>query len=212
MVNIEGGYDTTENDKTPLKNMWTFCSKNAIKALSATLNKKMVLGSVSVKSMMLDKVPSMLNPKDTKTTVFWTPLEDGISGVMLINSSYNDILKMADMLLKKEIGYYKTINEESEPIINELIKVIAGYYMDTFVKLFNIKLKESSWSTNPYSVIEFLGMGNVYREKIEVLVLNTKFIIPEEGIKVNTIALFKNEFTDKIINTINTRMAASFNF
>lgn len=194
----------SEVEKSSLKTMWANCSKKAVRGFSGTIKREIGIESISLKIMVLNDVPKMLNPEDANTTVFWVPIKGDVEGVVILSSAYYDILKMADALLKREIGYYKEINEENISVINDLVYIIVGYYMDFLIKLFKIKLGTPSWSISPYKMLEFLELGNIYKEKIEVLIFQTEFLIPEGNIKGNIVLIFKREMAESVMRALGT--------
>jgi len=202
-------FTLTEYEKASLKNIWENCSKNAVEGFSGTLSRKIRIESFSIETMVLNDVPKMLDPEDTSTTVFWVPIKGKINGAVILCSAYYDILKMADMLLKMEMGHYKEINEENISVINDLVYIIVGYYMDFLVKLFEIKMEKPSWSISPYKMLEFIELGNVYRERIEVLVFQTKFLITDEDIKGNIVMIFRREMAESILRALSSRVVSS---
>jgi chemotaxis protein CheY-P-specific phosphatase CheC len=186
-------------ERKKLNDLWISCSANAVKALSQTLSREVELKSFSTKFMLINDVPKLMNPEDITTTVVWMRIGGEIGGVIVLCCSLSSMLKLADMLLHKEIGYFKDLSDENMAVINELGNIVAGYYMDTLVKLFSLKLEKPSLSTNPHKAIEFFGLGEVYREKIDVLLFESSFSIPEHTIEGKVILLFREELKEMIL-------------
>ncbi len=195
----EKGSSLSKVERKKLNDVWISCSANAVKALSDTLSREVELKSFSTKFMLINDVPKLMNPEDITTTVVWMRVGGEIGGVIVLCCSLSNMLKLADMLLHKEIGYFKDLSDENMTVINELGNIVAGYYMDKLVKLFSLKLEKPSLSTNPYSAIEFFGLGEVYREKINVLLFESCFSIPEHTIEGKVILMFREEMKEMIL-------------
>jgi len=189
--------------------MWVSCSNQATKALSEMLNKKVNTISNSPKILLINKVPKSLNPKDVSTTILYTQLIDTIKGIIVISSSLKNILKIADIFLRKEPGYFKDLSDENIPVIKELANILAGHYVTALNNLLGIKyeLSEPVLSVNPYRAIEDFDFGPVYVEEIHVLMLKTSFNIVQERIKEDVVLLFKKEFIRELLEMISSKIS-----
>ena len=195
----EKGGSLSKAERKKLNSVWISCSAKAVKALTQTLGREVELKSFSTKFMLINDVPNLLNPEDITTTIVWMRVVGEINGVIVLCSSLSNIMKLADILLHKEIGHFKDLSEENMTVINELGNVVAGYYMDTLVKLFNLQLEKPKLSVNPYRAIEFFGLGEVYRGKINVLLFESDFSIPQHTIDGEVILLFREELKGIIL-------------
>ncbi len=194
-----------------LMGMWITCSNNAIKAISGTMQKEAEIKSQSIKRMSLKDVPKFLDSDSHKSTIVWMQLKGEVEGAILMSFSVDDILKLENILLHKKVEYFQTLSEENTVVIKELAKIIAYFYMEELVKLFDFKLKDPSLSTSPYRVPEFLGMGDTENDSIGVLALEALMNIPQEDISVNVFLLFREDFSSVISDNIRTTLKiASF--
>ena len=192
-----------------LKNMWVSCSNQTAKALSEMLNKKVKTSSISPKVLLINKIPKLLNPRDVSTTILYMQLIDTVKGVIVISSPLKNILRMADIFLRKESGYFKDLSDENIPVIKELASVLAGYYVTALNNSFgtNYELSEPFLSVNPYRAIEDFDFGPVYVEEIHVLMFKTSFNIAQEGIKKDIILLFREESTKELLEMISSKIS-----
>lgn len=191
-----------------LKKMWSSCSELAAKALKEMINREVKVSSSVLKVLLLNEVPKLLNPEEISTTIFFIKLKDEINGVILLSSSLKDMLRMADIFLKKEKGYFKDLSDENLPILKELTNILSGYFINALQKLFEAKyiLSEPFLSVNPFRAIEEFGFGQVYKEEIYTLVFSSEFEIPEEKIKQKIVLLFKSEDAEKILDLISEKI------
>jgi chemotaxis protein CheY-P-specific phosphatase CheC len=149
--------------KKILEGFWEKTFDYAANALSLTLQKKIQIKKLKMFSLQLNSIPKKMNPKDVKTVVVWNVIKDPRS-VVAISSKSDNVLKFADMLLHKEIGFYKGLSDENVGVICEVENIISGYFVDTFTKILNDKIitEEPQFSVNPSKSIEFFDLGNPY--------------------------------------------------
>lgn len=191
-----------------LKKMWLSCSEVTAKALKEMINKEVKVSSSFLKVLLLNEVPKLLNPEKISTTIFFIKLKNAVNGVILLSSSLKDILRMADIFLKKEKGYFKDLSDENLPVLKELANILSGYFINILQKLFNTKyvLSEPFLSVNPFRAIEEFELGQVYKEEIYTLVFLSEFEIPEERIKQKIVLLFKSDDIRKILDLISEKI------
>lgn len=194
-----------------LKKMWISSSDKTTKALSEMINRKVDVTSTSLKILLINEVPKLLNPSNITTTLVYIQLIGAIKGVIIISSTLKNMLKMADILLHKELGYFKDLSDENIPVIKELGNILAGYYVTALNDLLGIKYEFSdpSLSINPYRMIEELGFGPVYKENIYVLMFKATLNIGQERIKKDIVLLFRRESLKELLETVSNKI--SFN-
>jgi chemotaxis protein CheY-P-specific phosphatase CheC len=191
-----------------LKNMWVSCSNKTAKAFSEMINRKVNVSSTSLKIVLINEVPQLLNLEDITTTVVFMQLLGSIKGVLILSSPLKNILKIADIFLHREPGHFKDLSDENLPVIKELASILAGYYATTLNKIFdtNYQLSTPFLYVNPYRAIERFGFGSVYKEEIRVLSFKASFDIAQEGIKNDIILLFREDSTEKIVETVSNKV------
>jgi chemotaxis protein CheC len=207
-VNFEGTRKLPKFAVNILKSMWISCSNKVATALSEMINKEVKITSSSMKILLINEIPKLLNPEDITTTIVYTQLLGTIKGVIVISSPLENILKMADMLLHKKIGHYKDLSDENVPVIKELGNILAGYYISGLNKLFETKYEWTppNLSVYPYRAIEDFSFGQVYKEEIYVLMFKAGFHIKEENIREDILLLFKRESIEKILELISRKV------
>lgn len=195
-------------ETTILKNMWDSCSNKTTKALSEIINRRVDITSTSLKVLLINEVPELLDHKDITTTVIFVQLIGAIRGVIAVSSSLKNILKMADILLHKELGHFKDLSDENLPVIKELGNILTGYYITALNDLLGIKyeLSDCFLSTNPHRAIEEFGFGSIYKEEIYVLMLKASFNIVQESIRKDIVLLFRKESINELLEMISGRI------
>jgi chemotaxis protein CheC len=200
----EGGGKLPKFAENILRNMWTATSNKVVVALSQMINKEVKINSPSTKILLLNDVPKLMNPKEITTTLIYTKLEGEIKGVVVVSSTLRNILKIVDLFLHKEIGYYKDLSDENISVIKEFGNILAEYYVDGLNKLFETEYKFDPpvLSVNPYRAIEDFDFGNLYRKEIYSLIFQARFDIHEESILEDVFLLFKKEDIDSIVELV----------
>lgn len=195
-------------EKKIVTDIWTLKTKETCEALSKMIRKDVKISSVSVRRIWINQVPRLLNPKEVSFTLISTKIFGKINGVILLACSLKDILKLAELLLHKEIGYYKALDEENLPVIIELTNVLQGYYISYLVKLFGAEISWSSPSlyTNAYRAIEEFDFGPIYIEKIYAHMLNANFEVKSEKISFKMLLLFKDSEIKKVLEAIEEKI------
>lgn len=195
-------------EKKVLSDFWILSTKNTVEALSQMIRKEVNILSCSMKRIWVNRVPRFLNPKEISFTLIYTKILGSLNGIILLASSLKDVLKLADLLLHKKIGYYKALSDENLPVLLELANILQGYYISSLVKLFGAELKwtSPSISVNAYRAIEEFDFGPIYIQKIYVHMFNAKIKVKKERIKFQIVLLFKDEEIKKILEMAEKRV------
>ncbi|MEM5869911.1 MAG: hypothetical protein QXR09_01955 [Candidatus Aenigmatarchaeota archaeon] len=191
-----------------LKKMWFSCSQLAANALSEMINRKVLVSLPLIKILRLNEVPRLLNPEEISITIFFIKIKNNMNGVILLSSPLKHILKMADIFLKKEMGYFKDLSDENLPVLKELSNILCGYFIDAFQKLFNKKysLSEPYLSVNPFRVIEEFEFDHVYIEDIYGLVFATTIKIPEEKIEQKIVLVIRSDYVKNLLDMLSEKV------
>ncbi len=185
---------------------WTNSVNKALNALSKMIGKKARALNTLIRIEHLNVTPKLLNHKMVSSVTVCTKLSDDLKCVILFFSPLKDFLKLADILLKKEIDYYEALNDENMPVILELGNIINGYLESSLNNLeIKFKNKEVDLFTNPSRIIENFGFGNPYKEKIYVLLFESNFEVGAD-IRGKTLMLIEKNKVDKILESISKKV------
>ena len=178
--------------KKVLEGFWKKTFDYAANALSLTLQKEIQIKRLKMFFLELNKIPKKMNPEDVKTVVVWSTIKNPKS-VVAISSKSDNVLKFADMLLLKEIGFYNGLSDENVGVICEVENIISGYFVDAFTKILNdnIITEEPQFSVNPNRCIEFFNLGNPYLEKIATMTLICSLVVPENHTDLDIFLIIK---------------------
>ncbi|MEM5879072.1 MAG: hypothetical protein QXU74_01085 [Candidatus Aenigmatarchaeota archaeon] len=191
-----------------LKKMWSSCSQLAANALKEMIRREVVVSPSSIKILRLNEIPRLLNPEEISTTVFFIKIKNNMNGVILLSSPLKHILKMADIFLKKEMGYFKDLSDENLPVLRELSNILCGYFIDAFQKLFNKKytLSEPYLSVNPFRAIEDFEFDHVYLEDIYALVFIAALKIPKEKIEQKIVLVIRSDYIKNLLDMLSEKV------
>lgn len=195
----------------------TVCSNNIAKALSDMIKTSVDAALPSAKVISVSDIPEMLGSRGSPAAVMSNRIIGTSHGVIIMSSSLRDILRIADIFLHKQRGYFTELNGENISVIREFSDIVAGYYITALNGLLDAgyKLSASSIMIDPYRVIEKdsyriirdLGLCADSVEESNALVFETDFCIPEYGINMRTILLFKKEDVRNMVRIIESGKA-----
>ncbi len=190
----------SDSEKNALTETWDISSAAAISALASTLGKEVKLIEPCVKQMLLNDVPGVMNADEAGNILIYLKLSGAVRGVAAISAEPSNILALADMLLHKEIGTFKSLDNQNFSVVNELLNILTGYYVDALVARISgkITMRDPTYSVNPYKAIDDFGLGETFNE-INVLVFENKFLIPEIQVHGKTFLILSEKMLKKFM-------------
>ncbi|MCX8178730.1 MAG: hypothetical protein N3D75_02805 [Candidatus Aenigmarchaeota archaeon] len=193
--------DITSSEKELIKKALAIASKNSFSALSQTLSKKIKTLKSEVDILSIKDLIQTFYPYTDKPIVTWVKVENRIQNTIFVLSRENDILRLADVALHKDYGFYKSLSDENVSVIKQICDLIIGYFIDAEIKLFadNFEQSRPELSVNPARAVEFFGFKDVYSQKF--LVLTTGFSI-DNSIECKIFLIFKANEKNEIIKRI----------
>jgi chemotaxis protein CheY-P-specific phosphatase CheC len=202
--------DISGIQKKVLSAFWKKTFEDAANALSLTLQKKIQIKSFKMAFLELNKIPALMNPENTKSIVVWSRIEKPLS-VVAISSGSDNVLRFADMLLHKAIGFFNDLSDQNVSVISEVENLIAGYFADTFNRIFNeeIIIQDPQLSVNPNRAVEFFDIGKMY-EKIHTLTIMCSLFVPENNTALNVFLIIKYDSMKDIMDKIDEMAKISF--
>jgi len=158
---------------------------NAATALSQLLNKRIDMTVPRVSVLPLDEVPDVLGgPENIVAGIFLRVLGNAPGSVMFMLPR-NSALILVDMLLGKEIGATKILNDIDQSALKEIGNILAGSYLNALSMLTNLTLLPSV----PALAFDMLGaiLSVVLAELGQVgdyaLVIETEFAEANKEVK-----------------------------
>ncbi|VVB60088.1 Uncharacterised protein [uncultured archaeon] len=204
-----------ESERRVLEDKLTVCSNNTAKALYQMINAKVDAFPAELRVAMIDEIPRLLNPYDVTTTVLSDKIIGTSNSLIILSAPLKDIVKIADIFLHKERGYFKDITNENVHVIKEFVNILAGYYATALNELLDTSYTTSEpfLSVDPYRVLESdphklvrnLGFCAAGEEESSALVFETDFNIPEYDVKMKITLLAGKEDAKNIIRAIGSK-------
>ncbi|MFH0929308.1 MAG: hypothetical protein V1818_03060 [Candidatus Aenigmatarchaeota archaeon] len=187
-----------------LRTFWESCVEDAIKALSIMIKSDVKKTRTIIKVSNLKEIPKMMNPEEITTTLVYTKVPEQIKFVIMFSSSLRGFLNLINMLLNKKIDYYTALNEDNEPVMVEFGNIINGYFVSSLDRVFgkDLNYQDAVISTNPFRAVEDFGMGNIYKEKVKVLVFRTDFSVKNENVEGKMFLLAEEKKLDVLLEEI----------
>ncbi len=189
----------SDTEKNALDEMWGASSSGAIQALAGTLGRDVQLIKQNTEQMLLNDVPAFVNKDGSENLMIYLKLSGVVKGVVALSAVPSNILALADLLLHKEIGTFKTLDDKNFSVVNELLNIMTGYYVDALVARISGRIitHEPTSSVNPYKAIDDFGLGETFNE-IKVLVFENKFTIPDIQVNGKTFLILSEKALKKL--------------
>lgn len=194
-----------------LRVFWEDCVYDALNALSKMIREDVRAEKSSIDVELINDIPKLMNPKEITTNLIYTVVENHLKCAIIFCSPLEHLLKLADILLNKKIDFYDAMNEENKSVILELGMIVNGYLASALNNLFSTKFryKLTGISSNSYRAIENFGFGNMYTDKIDVLMFRNDFSIEREGIEGKLFLLTENKI-DIFLGAISKKIVMNY--
>lgn len=194
------GLRLSDSEKKALDEMWGACSSGAMHALAGTLGRDIRLARQRVEQMVLNDVPAFVNKDNPDSVMVYLKLSGVVKGVAALCAAPSNLLALADMLLHKEIGTFKILDDNNFSVVNELLNMMTGYYVDALVARISgrIVTHEAICSVNAYKAIDDFGLGETFNE-IKILLFENKFEIPDVQVSGKTFLILPEKVLKKFI-------------
>lgn len=198
-----------DSEMNALENKLITSSNNTARALSEMISMKVGAVPSSLRAMPINEIPNILDSGDSNTTILLNKITGTANSAVIVSASQSDILIIADILLHKERGYFKSISNENISVIKEFSNILAGYYVSALNELFGTKygVSPSSLPINPYRsvdkdpyiIIESLGFSFPAAKDVCALAFCAEFYIAEYDARIKAALLLKKEDAKKIL-------------
>ena len=179
----------------------TIGAGNAATALSQLINKKIDINVPNVNMVSVANVPDIFgSPEELVSSVYLALLGD-ISGVMLLTYSKEESLRLADLLLGKEKGKTKILNDMAQSALKECATILSGSYLNAMAKLLHLKLLMSA----PGFALDMAGaivdgiLAETSKEADYAIVVNTELIVVGEKVMSYFFFIPDTKSLDKLI-------------
>lgn len=193
----DGKIALSEREMRILESKLNFCSVNISRALFEMIRLNVDVLPSTIRTCPIKSVPEFLGA-DQKLVVLYNQIIGTSGSSMLISAHLDNIIKIAEIFLHKEHGYFKELNSENLSVIKEISTILAGYYTTALNELTNsdYALHKPSISIGSYGldekILDNLGIGH---EKIgtDVLMYENDFYIESCDIRLKAMLFLTPE-------------------
>ena len=199
----------TDKELRVLESKLNVCSGNISNALFEMIRIKVDTSPSLIKVTPLKNVPGLMG-SDKNITVLYNGIIGTSNGSVMLSAPLNEIIKMSEIFLHKQHGYFKELNSENLSVIKELSTILAGYYITALNELTDgsYAILKPTLSVGSHGMadklIENLNM-NPESSKIDVLIFEKDFFVESENITIRALLLLKKDDVLKMVKIIDTK-------
>ncbi len=188
----------TDFEKDALKEICNMGASHAANSLSHMVNKRIM---ISIPEVMLTE------PKDVYLEGIGVYLiaKGELSFALLLIFSKKNALNLADILLGKELGTTKELDEMDISAIQEVGNILASHFVNTFSDFLEFKI----YISPPKVVIDsnFNEVLQLFESKnIKLLLMNTSFIEYDNKVNGSLIVLSNAKTLEQIFDVISNKI------
>jgi len=168
-----------------LREIVTIGGGNAATAANQMLRKKVNVGVPAVSLIPVEKAAEIFGGEEDLVTAIYLHLLGDVSGVMLLILRKDEAKRLADLLLRREPGKSKILNELAQSSLKETATILSGAYLNAIAQLLRMRFLVSS----PCLKQDMAGVivNNVLIETAKdtdyAIIAETEFRIIEERIQ-----------------------------
>lgn len=199
----------TNKELRALESKLNVCSENISNALFEMIRIKVNTSPSLIKVAPLKTIPVFMGD-DKNITVLYNGIIGTSNGSIMLSAPLADIIKISEIFLHKQHGYFKELNTENLSVIKELSTILAGYYITALNELTDgsYAVLKPALSVGSHGLtdklIENIGM-NPQSSETDVLIFGKDFFIESEQITIRALLLLKKDDVLKMVKIINLR-------
>jgi len=192
-----------------LENKLNVCSGNISRAMFEMIGLKVSVLPSIITVASLKNIPNYAD-SDNNIVILYNGIIGTSNGSVMLSAPINSILKMAEIFLHKQHGYFEELNAENLSVIKEFSIILAGYYITALNELTNLSyaVHKPSLSVGSHGLMaKMMDNLNMALEsaEVEVLLFGNDFYIESEDVKLRMLLLLKKEDALKIIKLIDEK-------
>lgn len=168
-----------------LKEIATIGGGNAASAANQMLRKKVNVGVPAVNLIPVENAAEIFGRAEDLVIAVYLQLLGDVSGVILLILRRDEAKRLADLLLRRESGKSKILNELAQSSLKEAATILSGAYLNAIAQLLRMRLLVSS----PCLTQDMAGaiVNNVLVETAKdsdyAIIAKTEFRIIEERVQ-----------------------------
>ncbi len=194
-----------------LREIGSIGSGQAATSLSELLGKKINVVIEEANFVPITEFTDLVGGADKVVVAIYCELSGEVSGMMHMMFARDNALRMVDLLMGKQHGETKIIEQMDESAFKEVGNILFGAYLTSLSNMLEIKVLFSVPNIAHDLAGAILDFSLVkLASKVErVMTIKTRLEIEGESIEGSLIALFDNEAMERITGTIKERYLKS---
>ncbi|MEA1904927.1 MAG: chemotaxis protein CheC [Candidatus Hadarchaeota archaeon] len=134
--------ELTELERDALREVGYIGAGHASKALSELIGQRVDVGVPIATTAPLTQLPETLGGREELVVGVYLPVTGDLEGSVLLVFPQRSALTLADLLMKREVGTAKTLEDLDKSALMEVGNILAGHCLTAISKFLGIKLVE----------------------------------------------------------------------
>lgn len=176
---------------TTLRNLATIGANDATQALTRMLNTTVSVMTVEADILPIEKLAETVGSAQDMVTTVTMPLFGAVYGNMALILPQDRILKLADLLSKREVGTTKELSEMDQSALKETANIVAGTFLVALSRHTQLMILEDvpmlSTGTVKATIEGILSRFPVRSKATVALQINFEFGTAGGGLKVTSL-------------------------
>lgn len=195
----------TELQLDALREIGTIGAGNAATGLSNMLKKKINIDIPSVKVVRLEKIPDLLGGPESSVAAVYFHVTGPFSGAIFLIFSLKEALRLVDMLLDRNNGDTKTLDEFAGSALKELGNISVGSYLVALSEVVKMRLMHSipGLATDMLEAVLDGVLIELALEAENAVVIDTEFKVEKDRVQGHFLFLPEPDGLDRILKALN---------
>ncbi|MBN2367878.1 chemotaxis protein CheC [Candidatus Woesearchaeota archaeon] len=196
-----------EMDMDTLREVGNIGVGNAATALSKVLNKKIKIVVPETKFIPLNQFSQEFGSPDRLVTAVYFKIQGDVAGESVFLFTHEDTLKLIDLLMGRELGSTKIIDDLNISALKEMTNIFSGAYLTALSNLINLKILPSIphiANDMLQSLFDFV-LAKVSTYATNILTVKTKINIEGNDIGGDFMLFFEVESYKRILEALTNK-------
>ena len=177
---------------------------NAATAISKMLNKKIGINIPETKFVPLEKFSNEVGGAEKIVVSLYLQITGDLNGECIFLFPKQGAMELIDLLMMKEPGSTRIIEEMEESAFKEMSNIFVGAYISSIAKMLSMRLLPSVphiATDMAQSIIDFM-LSKLGKSADDLLCVKTAIDVEGHNINGQFIMIFEEESLKKIVETL----------
>lgn len=195
----------TELQLDALREIGTIGAGNAATGLSNMLKKKINIDIPSAKVVRLEKIPDLLGGPESLVAAIYFHVTGPFSGAIFLIFSLKEALRLVDVLLDRNNGDTKTLDEFAGSALKELGNISTSSYLVALSEVVKMRLMHSipGLATDMLEAVLDGVLIELALEAEDAVVIDTEFKVEKDRVQGHFLFLPEPDGLDRILKALN---------